>query len=443
MTAAATERRTAPLRRRARGVLRGYGTVTRAGWSIVLAGALLRLVFLLIHPPDAHVYSDMLGYVTRAQALVAGAPLIPYDAFYPPGAHMLLALPLWLFGRGHGGLVAAGWLWWLLSSLVPLATWRLARQLVSPSAALLAAALAAVDPLLIAYGGFFTSEIPATAALLGALWLGVAAARRPTRGSIPLGLAAGLLGGAAIVTRPQLALNIVVLLFAMRPLRARWRAVAALLCAAIPVTGTGVAYTSAAAGHLTTLAENGGMNFFQTHCDVHVVRLSVSPGQGYVFGAPVAVTLNRGADYFYRGVAPGDQSFFYRQGLHCIGRNIPGAIGLAARDVADLTVTSIPWPPVDETGLGRIVDVANVIYCTLLVLTLALLARARWRRSLAIPSWSLKLLLAQLACVLPVAIIFSAEPRFRIPYDAFGIILIAATIAGTREQLASAAAAAA
>jgi 4-amino-4-deoxy-L-arabinose transferase-like glycosyltransferase len=400
----------------------------------VLAGALLRLVYLLIHPPDAHIYSDMLGYVTRAQALAAGAPLIRYDAFYPPGAHMLLAAPLWLLGGGHGGLAATGWLWWLLSSLVPLATWRLARQLVSPPAAMLAAALAAANPLLIAYGGFFTSEIPATAALLGALWLGVAAGRRPGGGSIPLGLAAGLLAGVAIVIRPQLALNIVVLLYAMRRVRAQWRPLAALLCAAIPVTGTGIAYTSAASGHLTTLAENGGMNFFQTHCDVHVVRLSVSPGQDYVFGAPVAVRLNRGADYFYRGVAPGDQSFFYRQGLRCISRNVPAAIGIAARDVVDLTVTSVPWPPVDETGLGRIVEVANVIYCTFLLVALALLARARKRPLLSIPSWSLKLLLAQLACVLPVAIIFSAEPRFRVPYDVFGLILIAAAIAGKREQ---------
>ena len=433
MTGAAIGRRTAPLRDRASGVLRGY-RIVGLGWSIVLAGALLRLVYLLIHPPDAHIYSDMLGYVTRAQALATGAPLIRYDAFYPPGAHMLLAAPLWLFGRGHGGLAAAGWLWWLLSSLVPLASWRLARRLVSPPAALLAAALAAVDPLFIAYGGFFTSEIPATAALLGALWLGVAAGRRPGGDSIPLALAAGLLAGVAIVTRPQLALNIVVLLYAMRRVRAHRRTLAALLCAAIPVTEAGVAYTSAAAGHLTTLAENGGMNFFQTHCDVHVVRLSVSPGQGYVFGAPVAVTLNRGGDYFYRGVAPGDQSFFYRQGLHCISRNVPVAVGIAARDVADLTVTSVPWPPVDETGLGRIVEVANVIYCTLLVVTLALLARARRRTSPAIPSWSLKLVLAQLACVLPVAIIFSAEPRFRVPYDVFGLILIAAAVADNREQ---------
>ncbi|MBV8915596.1 MAG: glycosyltransferase family 39 protein [Acetobacteraceae bacterium] len=421
-------------RRRATGGLRGY-PIVGPGWSIVLAGALLRLVYLLVHPPDAHIYSDMLGYVIRAHGLATGAPLIRYDAFYPPGAHVLLAAPLWLFGPGHGGLVAAGWLWWLLSSLVPLATWRLARQLVSPAAALLAAALSAADPLLIAYGGFFTSEIPATAALLGALWLGVAAGRRSGRGSMLLGLAAGLLAGAAIVTRPQLALNIVVLLFAMRQRHAHRRTLAALLCAAIGVTGAGVAYTSAAAGHLTTLAENGGMNFFQSHCDVHVVRVTVSPGQDYVFGAPAAVMQNRGADYVYRGVQPGDQSFFYRQGLHCVSRNVPEAIGIAARNMADLTVTSVPWPPVDETGLGRIVDAANVIYCTFLVVALGLLVRGRRRRSPAVTSWALRLLLAQLACMLPVAIIFGAEPRFRVPYDAFGLILITGAIAGMRGQV--------
>ena len=82
----------------------------RLGWAAVAAGALLRLTFLDIHPPQAHIYSDMAGYLGRAQALASGAHLFPYDAFYPPGTHVLLALPLSLFGVHHSGLVAAGWL---------------------------------------------------------------------------------------------------------------------------------------------------------------------------------------------------------------------------------------------------------------------------------------------------------------------------------------------
>jgi 4-amino-4-deoxy-L-arabinose transferase-like glycosyltransferase len=397
------------------------------GWAMVIAGALLRLVFTVIHPPYNYLYADMAGYVERAQALAAGLRLTPYDALGQPGTHILLAAPLWIFGSGHGGLVAATWLWWFLSSLIPLATWQLARQLVGPRAAALAAALAAFNPLLISYGAYFTSEIPATALLICALALGYTAAARRNRSGIALLALAGLFGGAAVVVRPQLILNLAVFALALRPWLLNRRAIAAFACAlALPVAG-GIWYSSAARGQLTFIASNGGLNFFQEACSVHVLYLSESPGTSYYFGSPVAAQLNRGTDYYYRGIAPWDEGFFYRRGLECLKRRPLSALADSLRNVADLTATSEPWPQVNEHALGRIADASNILYCGALLCALFALAWWRRRAHQRLPR-GIRVLLWQLLLIVPLAMLFSGEPRYRLPYDPFGLILIACVL---------------
>jgi 4-amino-4-deoxy-L-arabinose transferase-like glycosyltransferase len=53
--------------------------------------------FLVVSPLD-HLYSDMLGYVERAERLAAGGPMLPFDRFYPPGTHYLNAAFFYFFG---------------------------------------------------------------------------------------------------------------------------------------------------------------------------------------------------------------------------------------------------------------------------------------------------------------------------------------------------------
>jgi 4-amino-4-deoxy-L-arabinose transferase-like glycosyltransferase len=53
--------------------------------------------FLVVSPLD-HDYSDMHGYIERAQRLAAGGPFFPFDSFYPPGTHYLNAVFFYFFG---------------------------------------------------------------------------------------------------------------------------------------------------------------------------------------------------------------------------------------------------------------------------------------------------------------------------------------------------------
>ncbi|HUQ41374.1 MAG TPA: glycosyltransferase family 39 protein, partial [Candidatus Limnocylindrales bacterium] len=138
----------------------------------VIAGAVIRAAWVLsLHPPLDYVYSDMGGYVDRAVKLALAHPLDRYDAFYPPGTHWLLALPLAIFGTDRTGLWAGAVLWWAMSALTPLAMWRFGRYHLTIPAAALTAVFVSFWPIQIAYSGYFLSETPSLALLVASLWL--------------------------------------------------------------------------------------------------------------------------------------------------------------------------------------------------------------------------------------------------------------------------------
>ena len=405
----------------------------RIALGSILAGVIIRVVWgLVIHPPLDFLYSDMGSYIERAQRLAAGGPLWRIDAFHPPGTHMLLAAPMKLFGTGSAGLWAGAVLWCVLSSLIPLFTWRLARLLLTPAAAALSAAFSAFWPLHITYGAFFTSEIPSLALMVAALWAGYRAIREQGKLAFGLGLLAGVLAGAAIGSRPQWILNLMVLAV---PLLLRFRRQAAVVAGIVigttVVLGGVLLHNSVVAGKLTGLSENSGVNFWMGHCDVRTVTTN-DPRQNvfFTFSLPVAIQLERGGIYNFNGRLAWDQSFFYRIGLQCIRRDGLDHIRILVRNTLDMTATTIPWPQVDgENGQRSVVQASNLVYALLLPwIVIESVFLIRRRHATGRPSGEL-IMLAHLACVVLVAILYFGDPRLRTPYDVFGLSLLAALIA--------------
>ena len=385
----------------------------------------------VLHPPVDYVYSDMAGYVGRAQRVALGLPLERYDAFYPAGTHLLLAIPPTLLDDpGRTGFWGSAAVLFVLSSLTPFFLWRLARFLLTPAAAALSAAFAAFWPLHISYAGYFLSETPSLAFLLGSLWLGYLASRARARTSVALGLAAGLLGGAALANRPQFVLNLAILGV---PMLLRFRRHAGALAglaagAAVVVVGT-AAYASAAANKLTVTSENGGITFFIGHCDVRWVYTGRRGETLITFGAPPAVQRNTGRDYTFPNHLAWEQGFFYRRGLECIRDDGLAHAQIVARSVLDMAATTSMWPQVNERRLSTVVDAANRAYgFALPVIVVASLLLIRRRRRRGERSGEL-VMLAHLAAVLPLAVVVFGDPRFRTPYDVFGFALFAAVLA--------------
>jgi 4-amino-4-deoxy-L-arabinose transferase-like glycosyltransferase len=401
--------------------------------AAVLAGAVLRVVWgLVIHPPFDFLYSDMGAYVARAQRLATGADLQRYDAFFPPGTHMLLAAPMTLFGTERAGLWAGAVLWCGLSAAIPFFAWRFARLLLTPAAAALTALFCALWPLYITYGGYFTSETPSLALLLASLWAGYRAVRLSGRSAGWLGLVAGLLGGIAVANRPQLILNLAVLVVPLLfHFRRQGRFFAGIVVGTAVILAGTVLHNSAAAGKPTGLSENAGLNFWMGQCDVHDVE-TVDPARNisFSFGNPVWAQLERGGTYHFEGPLVWDQGFFYNLGLQCVERDGVGHVRVLARNVVNMTATTVPWPQVtNEEGQRGVVRVSNLAYSILLPLVVAYSVFVIIRRGVSGLVSGETVMLLQLACVLVVAIFFFGDPRVRSTYDVFGLALLAAAIA--------------
>jgi 4-amino-4-deoxy-L-arabinose transferase-like glycosyltransferase len=410
---------------------------TERGWSkIALAaialGALTRFLWVLwAHPPLNYLHSDMLSYVGRAQVLASGGHLGRYAAFYPPGTHLLIALPLSLFGVHRSGLWAASVVWALLSSLTPFFVWRLGRVLISPAAAALAAVFCAAWPLHISYAGYFLSETPSLAFLTASLWLGYAARRAPPRRAVLLATGSGLLGAAALACRPQFLFNLLLLGLPLLWRRHRYLpALTGLIAGAAIGIGAVIAYNSLSAGRFVpTLAEDGGIVFFQGHCPVLVVSTGHPGTFQYTLIPPPAFQRGVGQPFSFPQREAWDEAFFYREGLKCIRKDGVAHLTRVAQNVADMTATLVPWPQIEENGDRQFATVVNFVYSVALfpIMYLSLLLIGR-RRSAGDPSGEL-VLLGHLACLFLLALVTFGDPRFRTPYDVFGLALLAAVIA--------------
>jgi len=256
------------------------------------------------------------------------------------------------------------------------------------------------------------------------------AAEASGRGAVVTATLAGLSGGVALAIRPQLVLNVAIagwMMLRKRPHRARIAALAGLGLV-IPVAAV-LAVNAAAAGRFVGISENGGFNFFQGHCPVHTVTTG-NPSTGFlVFASPVVVENNRGLDYVFPTHLAWEQSYFLRQGLRCMKADPAGQFEVVARNVADLGITSVPWPQAADRGLRRFVRPTNIVYSALLPsIVVASIFVSRRKRAKGRRGGE-GLLVAHLLVVLPTAVVFYGDPRFRVPYDVFGLALIAVLIA--------------
>jgi len=413
----------------------GLSRISNARWDrialiAVIAGAAIRAAWVLsLHPPLDHLYSDMGGYFDRAMKLASGGGIDRYDAFYPPGTHWILAVPLFIFGFDRTGLWAGAAVWWALSAFTPFAMWRFARYHLTIPAAALTAIFVSFWPIHIAYAGYFLSETPSMALLVGSLWLAArASVIRGLRGYRSY-LGAGVLGGLAVANRPALIANLAVAIVSL-PRTARLRALAGVGVGAAAILATVIVYNTAAAGKLTLTSENSGLTFWIGHCNVHAVKTSdPRTGTFFVFSSPPAFQRGSGKDYEFTDHMVWDQDFFYGLAFDCIRQDGVAHLRTLARGVLDMTLTSVPWPMAVEPDLGPRIGFTNALYSVALPV---ILAGAVWlireRRRRGEPAGE-AVMLAHFACVLLTAVLFFGDPRYRQPYDLFALALAASLIA--------------
>lgn len=284
-------------------------------WALLGAAVISRLVWVLwVHPPQAHVFSDMAHYVYRARLVAdfevhAGMREMVWQAW---GTHALLAIPMLLMGPGESALEFAGLIWAGCSAATvvlgyqlalrafigagqkpgPLAdasTYRVdgssAKDGPAPIKAWPATVVGVVLLVwvpLISHTGFFISETPYACVLL-ATTLGVVRLIQDGRGA----LGAGVFGALAFALRPQSAvffilLGLVWLLDRRRRdtlgIRGTWsrrvdlRAALLFSLPLIVALTISVVRVRVYTGSFGAVAENGTMNLTAGRCHNIVTR---------------------------------------------------------------------------------------------------------------------------------------------------------------------------
>lgn len=263
--------------------------------SIFVAALVVRLHWNLeIHPPGEYIYSDMNGYVSRADRLLR-APTEPheYSSFFPYGTHAMLAGLKWLFRsetQGNGlpldddavyeniGIVYA-----LIGALtVALAYAATRRATAFPIVAPAVGLLGAVYYPHFSLGGYMLSEVPFCMFLMGALLF---ALRLVDHGRHRDAWGMGICCGLGMLFRPQLLLSAaaVGLFWIARRKSMPEVRIVHLLQSAVPVLVllmVSSAYLRFNTGRFGLLSENGSFNLVFGRC--HNSRIESLPdGQGH------------------------------------------------------------------------------------------------------------------------------------------------------------------
>jgi hypothetical protein len=425
--------------------------------ALLVVGVLTRLAWVLwVHPPQAHVRSDMSAYVGQAQDIAnlgeVAARRLP--GFRPFGTGWLLGAVLWVVGATE--LAAAGLVQAVVAGLAPVLTTLLGvRTLRRPRLALAAGvAVLAWFPGL-SLSGYFLSEPWYTTLLLASAWL-LVRALQGDRGA----LLGGVLAGVAFWVRPEVVavfgLAAVAAGLAWRTLGARAPLRAALFAAPLlAAVGFGFVRHHAVTDRWGTVADTGALNLAMGRC--HLIRM-----EAYKDSARKRVADNGGKRQGWWIDLPGFRQLRTRRGaghvlgyrpsladwrISYVGRiDDPAALhtilrrclasdsGLeqARKSLVNahlLWAMDTPWPETDQER-GALRELAGAhLWAAIVLWLLALPAGARWLWGARRDPGRAVVALAALSILLLAAVVFGT-PRLRTPYDPFAFLLAVSTIAG-------------
>lgn len=273
-------------------------------WTLALfvAALLVRMHWNAVaHPPGDYVYSDMNGYVTRADGALRN-PWAPaeYYGFYPWGTHALLAgLQVAL---GKHAWPAIGQVFAVMGALVVVLGYLVARRVSRTTWVAPAVGLVLVfDYPLVSLGGYLLSEIPFAVGLGAATWMLV---RLVDDGRSRDAWLAGIAISFALVMRPQILLS-VALVFGfwlvtrklapsvVGKLRLRHFVIAAIpIALVLAVSAIRLHHHT---GRLGLISENGTFNQVFGRChNVKITALPDRPGRSRTsFGPPPLIQLSK------------------------------------------------------------------------------------------------------------------------------------------------------
>ncbi|MCB9713833.1 MAG: glycosyltransferase family 39 protein [Myxococcales bacterium] len=414
-------------------------------WFLVLvvAALVVRLHWnFVVHPLEDYVYSDMRGYMRRANDLFNGwwEPR-EYDAFYPYGTHVFLYAIQAVAGDEPNNYAPIAFVYALLGSLLVGIAYLLARRvshstLVPPLVGLV---LVFYYPL-ISLGGYTLSEIPFSFCLVSSTFFLV---RMAQDGRSRDAWAAGTFAALGFVIRPQILASIGLLglfwLVARRWLpRLRLTLMLQALVPLLLIAGFSAYRLHHHTGRMGLISENGKFNQVFGRCHNNKIKaLPDTPSRRITsFGPPPLIQLEK-REAKMPGAWPGldptrEREIVYRGYIgdsEILGEIIDGCVEQSgwAKQVEYSLVNAmllwrynIMWPDSGKSFWREHVKTWGMIHTTAFAVPalLALFAVFLRRRAAG-----LSIVALHLWALLIIAVMILGGIRFRSPYDPFIVIM--------------------
>jgi hypothetical protein len=407
---------------------------------VTLLALAVRLVWnLALHPPLEYVFSDMGGYLERAQTSI-DFPNEPhgYFALFPWGTHWVLSLVKRAFGRDNGA--AIGILYATYGALAVGYAFAIARRLTkSPMIARGAAAVLIFYYPWISLGGYTLSEPPFTLFLCASAYHALAYADRGRARDAWLFGAALALGA---IFRPQILAALP--LYAVHALwrrrawrRLHWRtivpAIAAPLAVVFAVSAVRIHFHT---GKYGLISQNAPVNYAFGRCHATTITAN-GPTRRSGYSPPSLLALAEHEksypNAFFKLDPAREQSItvighiweaepFRALAADCVARTgLVRQLRYAVTHVVMLWGLSVAWPDGHLARFREVMQNAQSFHDRF-VLPAALLAivcafRARHARAM--------LVALHVIALVALAVVYFGDTRLRIPYDGFLIVLAA------------------
>ncbi len=411
--------------------------------AFTLVALAVRLFWnLKVHPPTSYAFSDMGGYLERAQTMIDRPDdRIGYFGLFPWGTHTFLSIFKRLFGRDATTSIGVGYA--VLGAFSVGTSFQLARRLTRRLwvPRVVAAILVVYYPW-IALGGYVLSEPPFTLFLCATALAGLRLADRGRPGDAWLfGVALAI----AAAFRPQILAAVPLLAIHALVRRRTWKRLhPGLLWGAFIPLAMVMAYSAARmhwhTGHAGGIAGNGPLNFAFGRCHATTIN-SNAPDRKGSYSPP-----SLGALLAHEKEHPGslirlDPASDTRLGVvghmwdaepmsalasECIRLTGPlRQARYAATHVALLWFYNSIWPDSGQKGFQDAMSVSLALHdCFILppaLVALVLSFRKRRARHALISLHVVALVL--------VAMVYFGDTRLRAPYDSLLLILAVDVVA--------------
>ena len=386
-------------------------------------------VFVL-HRPDEYVYSDMGTYVRGAERFLDGNYVqTVYDTLYPPGTAYFLGV-LHHFDSSWQLAISVAF---LMSSAVPLLCGLIAFQLFGIRVALVSVTLASLYWSFVDYAGYFLAEpllIFCLALGMALLVLGLRVKRRWL--AVGLGFGTGVVLGASATIKSvgllagcaeAAALALVATRHGSRRI---WCVLlAATVGVALLVVPASVRCTRVQDGRFCLLGNEVGLNVLLGHRPgLRGIRLYDEKRETVMtFNCPTA--MQKG----YTGILQVEHGAYESGELSArawewIREHPVESVLLSIENVFDNFVGGVPWPS-SETDYRGWALLSQQFYYLFVLFPAVFVLYSRRKEIIALSPAAVGLLLL----IVPIFALFAAsfiakgEPRYRIPFDVFGIVL--------------------